>query len=100
MSSTERQPVDATLEILLPLTSLHYSTYGVLGFTWRGDPFDYALLAFSLLTAAPRLWRDGQALHHNCVVRPREIRWARERQARRARRAAAHAYLGRNHNAR
>lgn len=99
MSSLEKQPVGATLEFLLPLTSVYYSAYGIIGFTWRWDDFDQGLLAFAVLTVGPCVWRDLRALHQNCIVRPREIGWAVERRARRARRAAAQAYLGKNRDA-
>lgn len=100
MSSTEKQSVGATLDILVPLTSLYYSAYGVIGFTWKWDTFDQGLLAFTLLNLGPCLWRDARALHQNCVVRPREIAWAVECHGRRARRAAAQAYLRENRDAR
>lgn len=73
---------------------------GIIGFTWRWDAFDQGILAFTILTVGPCVWADVRALHQNCVVRPREIGWAVERHARRARRAAAQAYLRKNRDAR
>jgi hypothetical protein len=74
-----------------------FGFYYQLGMRWKWDSFDLWVLAVVLVALVPCVWRDSRRLHEAFVVAPRERGWARERAARRARRAAAQDYLRHHH---
>ena len=93
MSYPIKRPVGFTIRPLPHIVTPLVLIYGIWPFDWRWDWIDLVILGGVTALLASFLWRDVHGLHYNLTTDCQELRYAVEREARRARRAAAHACL-------